>query len=316
MAENVSYMPDRRDRLAAGIKADLTNASESNTAWIDYMVAAAIKTAEARRDMSNDAEFGKWWNAHGLGLNDHARAALVVMGQEPELMRTIFNETDSRSIRLVYDQHKKRFGNAAKPPKPRGRSAGGGGNDGGSRKQHFMPKTDKVREAVRSAVEADKPIERERLAKELKVSPRTVENAALMERGRLEGLYESQEDAVVDRIALSMSVKQKIDVTLKRERGKLAAEHTARKAAFDEEVRQQVLKENAAYLADLEQMRNKAHETEQWYRELINNHQPPLTTEEFMLLHLCVRGDASAEKRHAAGVLLNTKRPILTGKKE
>jgi hypothetical protein len=323
-SENVSHLPDWLERMTKGLRADFHNAAESDTAWIDYMVAAAIKTAAVREYFKkDDVKFGQWWKEQKFPIsNANDRAALVTMCAEPELMRTVFSETDSRSVQLVYQQHKGRFTNASKPPgKKRGRPAGSGKKNSGDKKSRRVvsPPVAKAREAIRADIEAGRPISREKVAKELGVGPRDVQDADMLERGRLDGLHEAQEEAIVDRIALSLTAQQKIGAVLKRERGNLAAAHAERVAKLDEEVRLRVLKESESYLADLKDMQNKAQANEEWYRELINDHESVFTVDEHTSILRCLHPDSrntvSVERLTAAFNLFNSRKLKLTGQK-
>jgi hypothetical protein len=120
--------------------------------------------------------------------------------------------------------------------------------------------------------------------------------------------------------SLSPSAQQRFeralrDATVKAE-ARLIAEHTKRTREIDEEIRLRVVERGKKYREAMEQREREAAEQKRWYEKLVNNHKPPLTTDQFMLLHLCIRGDASADKQHLAGVLLNEKRAILTGQKQ
>jgi hypothetical protein len=86
---------------------------------------------------------------------------------------------------------------------------------------------------------------------------------------------------------------------------------------LDEEVRQRVLKESAEYLAMLNEERAKAHESEKWYRELIDNHKPQFTIDEFKAVLMCLHpdGERTPEKLNEAFRLFNSRKFQLTGER-
>lgn len=177
-----------------------------------------------------------------------------------------------------------------------------------------MPAVEKARLAVRPFLLAGTTIDTRALGKEIGVSHITIDTAIAAEAARLAALEEAKL-APVDPATLPRTAKAKVEAAIRQIRKQMAAEVAQRLHAIDETVRQRVLKENAEYLAMLNEKQEALRKDEEWLRFVVNNHKPALTTDEFMLLHLCVRGDASPEKRHLAGVLLNAKRAVLTGKK-
>jgi hypothetical protein len=96
---------------------------------------------------------------------------------------------------------------------------------------------------------------------------------------------------------------------------KLNDEHAARMRSLDDEIRQRVLKESAEHLAMLHEAEAKAHESEKWYRELIDNHKPPFTPDEFKTILMCLHpdGERTAEKLNEAFRLFNSRKFQLTG---
>lgn len=167
------------------------------------------------------------------------------------------------------------------------------------------PVLDEVRERAAAMIIAGVP--RTEIAEVLKVSD-TVLRAVQSEIDG--GLLNTPNPS-----SFSKSKQDQFESALRAMRIRLLSEHTQRMRDLDEEVRQRVVERGKSYREDMAASKRKADDAEQWYLKLTNNHRPPLTADEFMLLHLCVRGDASEEKRHAAGVVLNTKRAALTGQK-
>jgi hypothetical protein len=111
-----------------------------------------------------------------------------------------------------------------KPNRPKG-----AGRPKGKRNQAAMPKTDAVREALRTTVEAGKPIDRKKWADELDVSVGTVQRAEMQERSRLEALA----DPEIDRSALSLTAQQKFDAAVRQHQRKLDA-------AFESRVQEEI----------------------------------------------------------------------------
>ena len=177
-----------------------------------------------------------------------------------------------------------------------------------------MPAVEKARQAVRQFLLAGDPIDTRALGKEIGVSHVTVDMAITAEAARLKALEEAKH-APVDPATLPKTAKAKLDMAMRHMRKQMAQELAARMHAIDEMVRQRVLVENAEYLAMLNEKQEQLRRDEEWHRFVVNNHKPPLTVDEFMLLHLCLRGNASQEKLHQAGLILNTKRAMLTGEK-
>ena len=177
-----------------------------------------------------------------------------------------------------------------------------------------MPLVEKARRAVRPFLLAGTPIDTRALGKEIGVSHVTIDMAIAAESARLKALEEAKA-APVDPASLPKSAKAKLDAAMRQLRKRIEQDYAMRVHAIDETVRQRVLKENADYLAMLNEKQEQLRRDEEWHRFVVNNHKPPLTVDEFMLLHLCLRGNASQEKLHQAGLILNTKRAILTGEK-
>jgi transposase-like protein len=121
----------------------------------------------------------------------------------------------------------------------------------------------------------------------------------------------------IDPETLTLPAQAKLKVfELKIER-RLEDEYAARMRNLDEEVRQRVLKESAEYLAMLNEERAKAHESEKWYRELIDNHKPQFTIDEFKAVLMCLHpdGERTPEKLNEAFRLFNSRKFQLTGER-
>ena len=121
----------------------------------------------------------------------------------------------------------------------------------------------------------------------------------------------------VDIETLTPSARGKLEIIRRKLERQLNAEHATRMRGLDEEVRQRVLKEGVEYVARMKEMEAKAWNDEKHWREMINNHKPPFTSNQFRHILMCLHpdGQRSAEKLHEAFLLLNAKKLQLTGKK-
>lgn len=88
-------------------------------------------------------------------------------------------------------------------------------------------------------------------------------------------------------------------------------------AEFEERVRAAVLEKNKEYLGRLERMEKEARDQLASYTQLINNHKPLLTEDQFKVIWVCLHPDnsASKDKREKAFNTFTDIRFQLTGKK-
>ncbi|MBR0879669.1 hypothetical protein ACVMGC_001074 [Bradyrhizobium barranii subsp. barranii] len=91
---------------------------ESNSAdWVEASMQVATALREARDAIPADVSFSAWLKRNGLDFFTHQnRAALIGMANDPDLARVILAETESRSYRQIWEQHRKRFTSTGKPP--------------------------------------------------------------------------------------------------------------------------------------------------------------------------------------------------------
>jgi hypothetical protein len=82
-------------------------------------------------------------------------------------------------------------------------------------------------------------------------------------------------------IILSGTAQQKLEIAERRMERRLNAEHAARMAQIDEEVRLRVVAEGKEYLAMLKEREEKARKTVALYQEWTNNLKPIFTNAEF-----------------------------------
>jgi hypothetical protein len=191
------------------------------------------------------------------------------------------------------------------------------GRDGKKRSQpkpRTRPVENRARDAVRSRVETGQPVNARKVGADKGISHVMVEQAAAMERARLEVLNELG----VDPETLILSAKAKLEVTKRMLERVLKAEHAQRMRNLDEEVRQRVLKDTEARLQRLEEMENAARANEELYQRMVNNHKPLFTIDQFNLLRKCLHqhGIAATSKDFdEAFNLIQTKKLQLTGQK-
>ena len=171
----------------------------------------------------------------------------------------------------------------------------------------------RARALVRPYVEAGRPVNARVFGKTHGISHYAIEAAIAAERARIEALGELN----VDLVALKPTAQAKVDIAKRQAVREVTADVAKRMAAIDEEVRQRVLAETKEHLAYLAQERKEAREAEALYRDLINNHRPPLTADEFRLVLMCLHpdGERSEGKLQAAFLAFNAKKLQLTGAK-
>jgi hypothetical protein len=171
----------------------------------------------------------------------------------------------------------------------------------------------KARAIVRELLEAGRPVNPHRLERLHGISHVMFDMAKSAERARIEAL----EALDVDPTALKPTAKAKVEVAKRHAVKEATADVAKRMRELDEEVRRRVLDESKEHLAYLAQEREEARQSEALYRELINNHKPPLTAEEFRLVLMCLHpdGERSEAKLQAAFLAFNAKKLQLTGQK-
>jgi len=163
-----------------------------------------------------------------------------------------------------------------------------------------------ARTHVGPAVEAGEGVSRSKIAKELGVSERTVENAHHYEKGRQEGLEDAIGLAASE--ALSLSAKQKLDAAIRAHIKKLNREYDARRMQENREHWRR-------HFPKMEEQQNKAYEREMLFRKFLDQQKKIFTVDQFKLILMCLHpdGDRSPEKRADAFRLLNSKRFARTG---
>jgi hypothetical protein len=189
------------------------------------------------------------------------------------------------------------------------------GKDGKARKQpkpRSRPVEDKARAVMRDRVASGAPVKAREVAKAEGISHVMMEQAAAMERARVEVLAELN----VDPETLAPSAKAKLEAVKLALTRKLNAEHAARMRGIDEEVRLRVVASGKEYIARMKVMEEKAWADEQHWRKMVNDHKPPFTPDQFKTILMCLHpdGERTTEKLSEAFRLFNGKRIQLSGK--
>jgi hypothetical protein len=185
------------------------------------------------------------------------------------------------------------------------------GKDGRTRKQ---PKRKTAPEKFSAAVQSRQHGKTQaEAAKEAGLgSVQTVKIAEAYDQGRAELLDELN----IDPKTLAPSAQAKLEAAKRMMERKLNAEHAARMCELNEEVRKRVLTEGKEYIERMKVLEEKAWQDEKHWREMINNHKPPFTPEQFKTILMCLHpdGQRTQEKLSHAFRLFNNKKLQLTGK--
>jgi hypothetical protein len=96
--------------LAIAYAAALAQTRLGRTEWANGSVEMALILIEARERMSHQV-FGEWLTANASNLNAHDRAALMNLGRDPHLMRTLLGATESFSYQLIWNANRVRYAN-------------------------------------------------------------------------------------------------------------------------------------------------------------------------------------------------------------
>ena len=108
---------NRLNFIAQRIKASQERIAKGGEEWVEGSLELAAAFREGRDTVPSDISFSYWLKSNNLdSLPAHERAALIRLGQNGDLFRTILGETKSRSYELIWRQCKGRFASARKPP--------------------------------------------------------------------------------------------------------------------------------------------------------------------------------------------------------
>jgi hypothetical protein len=292
---NIFPIPQGMERFAREAQAgiEMLNAAEANlaTAREDRMEAAlkvSIALYGARQKLKDDYEFGCWCNENNLGDNivkKDDRAAFVQFGSNPTRTREVFARTERQSWREIYRLEWCTVSQAAKPPPASG------------------PKLKAAKEYVQAveALEGKFPTEQE-VSDATGVSRGTASDAMRDLRSR-----RREEDG---RIQFNKAAATHIEAAIKRRRQEL-------EASFKETIAREINKLYNEHFPTLQKEQNEAVAERKFYREMINDHKPPFTEVEFLIILACLHPDNSAsdEKRQSAFRIFNAAKFQLTGKK-
>jgi hypothetical protein len=289
--EKVIPLPDKLARIARAIGLELNRQTASNTEWIDSTTRIALLLVEARALHSSDNAFGDWCKANGFGLdviNKNDRAAYIAMGTDPQQLKTVLEKTQRESIYLI-SLNEFRFPSARKPDdqeQPKGSKKGKKGKKG---KKQRTKKTDTkpVQEHVRSAVQNDEAISREKVAKDLNVTEHTVTIARAREEGRHDAFVEI--NTVSAEALQSASVKEKYVAAVRSMQKKLQHEFDIN---FREAVRVEVQKQCDATFPRLQEAQDKAFEEEQRFRRYLAETKKIMTVQQFKDVASCLHPDS------------------------
>lgn len=89
------------DELAEAISNHIAGLT---TGWVEHALGLCVDLAKARSCFSANIAFGKWFDAQGFKMNHQTRAAAIAMGQEPDRARKALEDSNSRSIEVIYKQ--------------------------------------------------------------------------------------------------------------------------------------------------------------------------------------------------------------------
>jgi hypothetical protein len=119
MTDNIISMPAPMNVLADRIRALMALVETNDREWIELTIELGLRLAEARSRFSSDIQFSVWLAENELDsdrLGHQTRAALIGMGQNIELTKTVLSETSSRSWRLIWENEiKPRVTSVGKP---------------------------------------------------------------------------------------------------------------------------------------------------------------------------------------------------------
>jgi hypothetical protein len=289
--DNVVKIPDRLERRAQKIEAAIARRTKGDAEWVVGTVELAIELAGARADHGyDDRKFGAWLDARIYGnsaIDPHERAILIRWGKNPNETRAMLENTKSRSIRVI----DRVFTGVGKSSSSR------------SSERDPLPKTDAVRESLRTTVEAGKPIDRRKWAKQLGVSEGTIQRAEMQERARLEGLKEGAKGTI------QFTKAQDHDVEMR-----VKALNRKRENEFEARVTAETKKRIDSLFPGLEKLRDDAKRNEKYYRDQIAKI-AIFTEAEYRDILLCTHeANPSAETRQRAFIALNARKNQLTGK--
>ena len=172
-----------------------------------------------------------------------------------------------------------------------------------------------ARDRVRLAVENGEPIGRNKIAEEIGTHNSTVDIAIALERGRHEGIVESEAVVLNEQGKFTKAQAKHVEALIKKYRRDLDSQFKAAvEVQVDKRVKERRTELDKAREAVSKQL-NEAFKDQQHWRQLINNRKPIFTGEEYRDLLLCTHeANPSEETRKRAFIALNVKKLQLIGK--
>jgi hypothetical protein len=170
--------------------------------------------------------------------------------------------------------------------------------------------TEPVQDYVRSAVQNDEAISREKVAKDFNVTEHTVTIARAREEGRQKAFAEI--NAISIEALRSASMKEKYTAAVRSMQKKLQHDFDVQ---FREAVRVEVQKQCDSAFPRLQEAQNETFREKELYRRYLAEAKKMFTNVEYELILMCCHEDnvASKTKRKEATQLLLLKRFALTG---
>ena len=173
-----------------------------------------------------------------------------------------------------------------------------------------------ARELVRDAVENGEVIGRNKVAEEIGAHNSTVDIAIALERGRHEGIVETEAVVLNEQGKFTKAQAKHVEALVKKYRRDLDSQFKAAvEAQVDKRVKDRKAALETARAACAKQL-NEAFKDQQHWRRLINNRKPLFTVDEFRAIVMALHPDNSASEETRARALqsVTEKKLQLTGK--
>lgn len=154
------------------------------------------------------------------------------------------------------------------------------------------------------------------IAKETGIGQRQIRHIVEREQARRKAEDELLRQTGIDPETLAASAKAKLEAAKRMLEKEMRAELARRQCGMEEEVRRRVVEANKKYLAMLKEREDELEADKRYYRQMINNHKPPLTADQFRTILMCLHpdGERTTEKLTEAFRLFNDRKIVLTGK--
>jgi hypothetical protein len=184
------------------------------------------------------------------------------------------------------------------------------------RKKRNSEQTRKAREQIRVVVENGQPVNRDEVSRTTGLSNGGVGRAHAMEQARLEGIAEGEALALNAQGKFTKAQAKHVEALNKKLQRDLNSQF---EIAVEAEVKKRTKAKQEALdsaRAACVKQREGAFKDQQHWRQLINNHKPPLTLEEYRVVVIALHPDNSASEETRARALqsVTDKKLQLTGK--